>query len=110
MFAEACNLRWVQSIGSGIDGVLFDDFVESDIILTSAKGTVGTHLADHAWALILALTRGIHTALREKTWQCPNANPSPVMGTGGYDSWVYLGLEARVSRWRVGPRGSECVP
>ena len=68
MFAEACNLRWVQSIGSGIDGVLFDDFVESDIILTSAKGTVGTHLADHAWALILALTRGIHTALREKTW------------------------------------------
>ena len=69
MFAEARNLRWVQSIGSGIDDLLFDDFVESDIILTSAKGTVGTHLADHAWALILALTRGIHTALREKTWQ-----------------------------------------
>ena len=69
MFAEARKLRWVQSIGSGIDGLLFDDFVESDITLTSAKGTVGTHLADHAWALILALTRGIHTALREKTWQ-----------------------------------------
>lgn len=69
MFAEARNLRWVQSIGSGIDGVLFDDFVESDVTLTSAKGTVGIHLADHAWALILALTRGIHTALREKTWR-----------------------------------------
>ena len=69
MFAEARDLRWVQSIGSGIDGVLFDDFVESDVTLTSAKGTVGIHLADHAWALILALTRGIHTALREKTWR-----------------------------------------
>ena len=69
MFAEARNLHWVQSIGSGIDGVLFDDFVESDVTLTSAKGTVGIHLADHAWALILALTRGIHTALREKTWR-----------------------------------------
>ena len=68
MFAEGRNLRWVQSIGSGIDGVLFDDFIESDVILTSAKGTVGIHLADHAWALILALTRGIHTALRERTW------------------------------------------
>ena len=66
MFAEARNLRWVQSIGSGIDGLLFDDFVNSDITLTSAKGTVGIHLADHAWALILALTRGIHTALRER--------------------------------------------
>ena len=68
MFAKAQKLRWVQSIGSGIDDLLFDDFVESDITLTSAKGTVGIHLADHAWALILALTRGIHTALREKTW------------------------------------------
>ncbi len=68
MFNEARQLKWVQSIGSGIDGVLFDEFIESDVILTSAKGTVGTHLADHAWALLLALTRGIHTALREKTW------------------------------------------
>ena len=68
MFDAARELKWVQSIGSGIDGVLFDEFVESDVILTSAKGTVGTHLADHAWALLLALTRGIHTALREKTW------------------------------------------
>ena len=69
MFEAARELKWVQSIGSGIDGMLFDEFVESDVILTSAKGTVGTHLADHAWALLLALTRGIHTALREKTWR-----------------------------------------
>ena len=69
MFNEARELKWVQSIGSGIDGVLFDEFAESDVILTSAKGTVGTHLADHAWALLLALTRGIHTALREKNWR-----------------------------------------
>ena len=69
MFDAAGELRWVQSIGSGIDGVLFDEFVESDVILTSAKGTVGTHLADHAWALLLTLTRGIHTALREKNWR-----------------------------------------
>lgn len=69
MFAEARELKWVQSIGSGIDGMLFDEFVESEVILTSAKGTVGPHLADHAWALLLALTRGIHTALREKNWR-----------------------------------------
>ena len=69
MFDAARELKWVQSIGSGIDGMLFDEFVESDVILTSAKGTVGTHLADHAWALLLALTRGIHTALRENNWR-----------------------------------------
>ncbi len=69
MFDAARELKWVQSIGSGIDGMLFEGFVESDVILTSAKGTVGNHLADHAWALLLALTRGIHTALREKNWR-----------------------------------------
>ena len=69
MFAEAKSLRWLQTVGAGVDEVLFADFVNSDITLTSAKGMVGSHLADHAWALLLALTRGIHRALREKTWR-----------------------------------------
>ena len=67
MFSMAKSLRWVQSVGAGVDGILFDDFVKSDIVLTSAKGQVGTHLADHAWGLLLALTRGIARSVREKT-------------------------------------------
>ncbi len=66
---EKCNrLRWVQTFGAGVDSVLFDEFVNSEIVLTSAKGTVGTHLADHAWALLLGLLRGIGRSVREKTW------------------------------------------
>jgi phosphoglycerate dehydrogenase-like enzyme len=38
------------------------------VILTSEKGLVGTHLAEHAFAHLLALTRGITTALRERRW------------------------------------------
>src|SRR5439155_444253 len=30
----------------------------------SEKGEVGIHLAEHAFALLLGLTRGVHTALR----------------------------------------------
>ncbi|MEE9247448.1 MAG: D-2-hydroxyacid dehydrogenase [Dehalococcoidia bacterium] len=67
MFSLAKSLRWVQSVGAGVDGILFDDFVKSDIVFTSAKGQVGTHLADHAWGLLLALTRGIARSVREKT-------------------------------------------
>ena len=42
--------------------------------------------------------------------ECPDANPSPVMGTGGDDSWGIWAWEALVSRWRVGPRASGCEP
>ena len=33
-------------------------------MLTSEKGLVGEHLADHAFGLLLMLTRQLHTALR----------------------------------------------
>src|SRR5207245_2330506 len=35
---------------------------------TSEKGYVGPHLAEHAFALRLAITRGIARSVRERTW------------------------------------------
>ena len=40
------------------------ELVQSDIPLASEKGGVGIHLAEHAFALLLGLTRGMHTAIR----------------------------------------------
>lgn len=68
MFARREKLRWMQSWGAGVDGVLHPELVESDVVLCSAKGTVGVHLAEHAMALLLGLTRGIHTAVRHPSW------------------------------------------
>ena len=68
LFENAKQLKWVQVWAAGVDGILFTEFVESDVILTSAKGYVGTHLADQAWALILGLIRGIGRSVRERTW------------------------------------------
>ena len=64
LFAAAPNLRWVHAIASGVDSLLFPDFVESDVILTGEKGLVGGHLADTGFGLLLALTRQIHTAIK----------------------------------------------
>lgn len=58
------DLRWVHAIASGVDALLFDDFVASEVILTGEKGLVGGHLADTGWGLLLALTRQIHTAIK----------------------------------------------
>jgi phosphoglycerate dehydrogenase-like enzyme len=64
LFRQARDLRWVQAIASGVDGYLYPEFVESDVILTSEKGLVGEHLADHAFGLLLMLSRQLATAYR----------------------------------------------
>ena len=64
MFLAAGRLRWVQSISSGVDSFMYDEFRDSDVVLTSEKGLVGEHLADHAFGLLLMLTRQLATALK----------------------------------------------
>ena len=64
MYLAAKRLRWVHAIASGVDAFLYDEFKTGDVILTSEKGLVGEHLADHAFGLLLMLTRQLATALR----------------------------------------------
>jgi phosphoglycerate dehydrogenase-like enzyme len=71
-FAKAEKLRWIQAVVSGVDMLLYPEMVESDVILTGEKGLVGEHLADHAFALLLALTRQLKRAVLE----APNSWPS----------------------------------
>ena len=68
MFLRGARLKWVQVTSAGVDGMMYPDFVDSDVVMTSAKGIVGVHLADHAMALLLALTRGIAWAIRHPSW------------------------------------------
>ena len=63
VFQRALRLKWVHAIASGVDAFLYDELVASEVVLTSEKGLVGEHLADHAFALLLTLTRQVKTAL-----------------------------------------------
>ena len=65
MFARARKLCWVHAITSGADAYLFPEMVESEVLLTGDKGLVGTHLADHTFALLLSLTRRLAAAVRD---------------------------------------------
>src|SRR5438477_1557104 len=64
VYAGNRRLRYYHALGAGVDSILSPELVESDVILASEKGEVGIHLAEHAFALLLGLTRGLHTALR----------------------------------------------
>jgi phosphoglycerate dehydrogenase-like enzyme len=64
LFAASTALRWVHATASGVDGFLYPEFRDSDVVLTGEKGLVGGHLADHGFGLLLALTRQIAAAIR----------------------------------------------
>ncbi len=83
MFVRGQRLKWVQVTSAGVNDMMYPDFVESGVVMTSAKGIVGVHLADHAMALLLALTRGVAWAIRNPTWDQRDATRSM--------SWELLG-------------------
>jgi len=64
LLQAAPRLRWVQATSSGVDPFMYPEFCASDVILTSEKGLVGEHLADHAFGLLLLLTRQLPRTLR----------------------------------------------
>ena len=65
MFARAKKLTWVHAITSGADSYLFPQMVQSEVMLSGDKGLVGTHLADHTFALLLSLTRRLARAVQD---------------------------------------------
>ncbi len=70
MFAGCTRLKWVHATTAGVGTFMFREFIESDVVLTSEKGLVGHHLADHAFSLLLMLTRqtGAAIALGRNGW------------------------------------------
>ena len=65
VFARAARLKWIQATASGVDSMLFPALRDGAVALACEKGLVGPHLADHAMALLLALTRQLAAAVRD---------------------------------------------
>ncbi|MGH9720763.1 MAG: D-2-hydroxyacid dehydrogenase [Bryobacteraceae bacterium] len=60
LFPKARKLKWVQSYSAGVEDYNWKEFVESDVVLTNCKIVQGPNIADHAMAMLLALTRGLN--------------------------------------------------
>jgi phosphoglycerate dehydrogenase-like enzyme len=63
--AAAPRLRWVQSFSAGMDKFLFPEIIaRPEVTITNMAGLYAPQGGEHAWALLLALSRGIHQAIR----------------------------------------------
>ncbi|MBX3015100.1 MAG: D-2-hydroxyacid dehydrogenase [Caldilineaceae bacterium] len=62
LFALAPNLRFIQSIGAGVDQFSQEELRQRGIRLASARGVNKNAVSEHAMAHILAFARHIHVA------------------------------------------------
>lgn len=81
---HAPKLRWFHCSSAGVDPLLCPEFIASDVVMTCAKGTpVGPLLAEHAFALMLSLTRGIAACVRLNRWDGGAAGARKAYELGG---------------------------
>jgi phosphoglycerate dehydrogenase-like enzyme len=69
LFAQAKRLKWIHTPAAGVDHLLHPQLRHSDILLTNCRGVAGDVMADHIFALMLALTRRLPDSVRLQAQQ-----------------------------------------
>lgn len=72
LLAAAPRLEWVQSPTASLEHYLFPELIRHRCVLTNARGLYGDVVAEHAFALVLALARNLPTYVRQQdsaTWR-----------------------------------------
>ena len=82
------GVKWVQLQSAGIEPWVERIRVTPQVQWTSAVGAYATQVAEHALALLLAGTRGIHRYARKKNWEPQDervleGSTVAVIGAGG---------------------------
>ena len=67
VFAAGKRLRWVQSYSAGMDNFLYPAVTDSDVTVTNMAGMYASQGAEHAWALLLSLARGLPEYVRRQS-------------------------------------------
>jgi phosphoglycerate dehydrogenase-like enzyme len=72
LFPQAKALKWVQSPGAGVDWMMrVPGLAESDVVVTNTRGAHAPSIAEHVFALLLAMTRNMPRSISwqaEKYW------------------------------------------
>lgn len=101
-FSKARKLKWLQTISAGVEAYSFwPEFVQSDVALTNCKVVQGPTIADHAFAMLLALTRGLYEYIpsrTERVWKSRDRGPkgltelpgmtAVIIGVGGIGTQI----------------------
>jgi D-2-hydroxyacid dehydrogenase (NADP+) len=71
VFRDAPKLRWVQALGTGVDGVIDQPSLRSDVVITNVRGIHGEPVSEAALMAMLALSRRLPDSVRyqdKRSW------------------------------------------
>jgi phosphoglycerate dehydrogenase-like enzyme len=64
---EGARLKWVQAVGTGVDGIIGEPSLRGDVLVTNMLGHImADSMSEAAIMLILALSRGLPRAIRNQ--------------------------------------------
>lgn len=63
---DAINLKWIQALGTGMDGISYQPALSKSVTLTSLHGVHGPPVSEAALAGMLALSRDIPRFVRQQ--------------------------------------------
>lgn len=62
-WAQADALRWVHTASAGVDRLIFDEMVASDVVITNSRGVFDTAMAEYVLGAVLAFAKDLPTTL-----------------------------------------------
>ncbi|MDT7777132.1 MAG: hypothetical protein QOC67_6056 [Pseudonocardiales bacterium] len=60
----ADSLRWVHTASAGVDRLMFDEMLTSDVVVTNSRGVFDTPMAEYVLGLVLAFAKDLPHTLR----------------------------------------------
>jgi phosphoglycerate dehydrogenase-like enzyme len=102
------QLRWVQSLSAGVEGILAAGFAE-DVVITTGSGLHSATVTEHALALLLSLLRRLPEAREAQArheWSRELGGLQPLHPTGRITTLI----GARVLIWGFGGIGQRLAP
>jgi phosphoglycerate dehydrogenase-like enzyme len=91
------RLRWVAAATTGVDGLLFPEFIDSDVALTNAAGVFDEAMAGYTLALVSAICADLPATLRfqaRRQWRhretkLLSGRRAVILGAGGIGRAIY---------------------
>ena len=76
---EGVKLRWIQALGTGVDGIVGEPSLRDDVLVTNMHGLHGDSMSDSAFLSMLALARDLPRALRNQAKRAWDRHPSRLL-------------------------------